>query len=313
MDVTTAGWQVPAVSTRGEAPNQTRMDAVELLVRDLDGMTHFYQHAVTLDVLDQSGPTTTLGRAGVSIVTLRHASHLPSPDPRGAGLYHTAIVFENQRRLAGALASMVQQPRLIFEGGADHLVSEAFYFRDPEGNGLELYRDRPRDEWSIGTDGSIQMGVEPLDPQRFLERWYDPEATGSTASAAIGHLHLQVGDIDAARRFYVDALGFDITAQIGTALFVSAGGYHHHIGLNTWNSAGAGPRAAALGLGDVRIIVPTRDDIDALADRLRLHGIAAADDGHALRFADPWETRICVSPTPGRCYETVSLEQLPVV
>ncbi|MGN7862866.1 VOC family protein [Microbacterium sp. 22303] len=296
MDVTPASWQVPAVPTRGEAPDQTRMDAVELLVRDLDGMTQFYQHAVTLDVLDQSGPSTTLGRAGAPVVTLRHARDLPSPDPRGAGLYHTAIVFEDQRRLAGALASMARRPGLIFEGSADHLVSEAFYFRDPEGNGLELYRDRPREYWNISADGSIQMGVDPLDPRRYLEQWYDEDAAGPDASAAIGHLHLQVGDISAAKRFYVDALGFDITTQIDTALFVSAGGYHHHIGLNTWNSAGVGPRSAALGLGDVRIIVPTRDDVDALADRLRVYGIAAADDGHALRFSDPWETRLIVSP-----------------
>ena len=296
MVLTPADWQIPAVPTRGEAPDETRMDAVELLVRDVEGMTNFYQDAVTLDVLDQSGATITLGRAGVPIVSLRQARDLPRPDPRGAGLYHTAIVFEDQRRLASVLASMAQRAGALFEGSADHLVSEAFYFRDPEGNGLELYRDRPREEWGISADGGIQMGVEPLDPRGFLERWYDPEEERPAASAAIGHLHLQVGDIATARRFYVDALGFDVTTQIGTALFVSAGGYHHHVGLNTWNSAGAGPRAAALGLGDVRILVPARDDVLALADRLRFHGIAATDDGRALRFSDPWDTRISVSP-----------------
>jgi catechol 2,3-dioxygenase len=109
-------------------------------------------------------------------------------------------------------------------------------------------------------------------------------------------VHLQVGDIASARRFYVDLLGFDVTARLDSALFVSAGGYHHHIGMNTWHSAGAAPRAATLGLGDVRILVPTRDDVEALADRLRFHAVPTADDGRTLRFADPWNTELAVSP-----------------
>lgn len=186
-----------------------------------------------------------------------------------------------------------------FTPSADHLVSEAFYFTDPEGNGLELYRDRPRKEWVILPDGTTQMGSLSLDPNDFLLRWYAPDEPDTGASAAIGHVHLQVGDIPTARAFYVDNLGFDVTIQMPTALFVSAGGYHHHIGMNTWHSAGAGPRAASLGLGDVRIAVPTRADVEQLADRVAFHGIPAADDGRSLRLADPWGTGLVVTPDAG--------------
>lgn len=283
-------------ATSGAAPDATRMDAVELLVRDLDTMTAFYQQAVTLDVLDQTGPTATMGRGDTAIMTLRQVPELPSRDPRGAGLYHSAIVFPDEAHLATVLASMARQASALYEGSADHLVSEAFYFHDPEGNGLELYRDRPRDAWVWTPEDRVVMGSQALDPQAFLGRWYDPELPVVGEPAAIGHLHLQVGDIPTALRFYVDVLGLDVTADLGSALFVSAGGYHHHIGLNTWQSAGAGPRAASLGLGDVRFRFPRRDDVEALADRLRSAGVATQDDGRVLRFLDPWGTQLAVTP-----------------
>lgn len=290
-------WHAAAVTTAGAAPDGTQMDAVELLVRDLDAMTDYYHRAVTLDVLEQSGGTATLGRGSQHIMTLRQEKDLPSADPRGAGLYHTAILFQDPHRLASSLLSMAQQVPQTFTGSADHLVSEAFYFTDPEGNGLELYHDRPRDDWQLLPGGGVQMGSLPLDPNAFLQQWLDEGSTDAGDTATIGHVHLQVGDIPTARRFYVDTLGFDVTADMGSALFVSAGGYHHHIGMNTWQSAGAGPRAASLGLGDVRIVVPTRDDVDALSERLRLHGVDAADDGRALRLADPWGTRLLITPS----------------
>lgn len=296
MGVTAVSSSPVAVPTAGAAPDGTRMDAVELLVHDLDAMAAFYQQAVTLDVLGQDGPAITLGRGGVPSVVLRQEKNLPEPDRNGAGLYHTAIVFEDQRRLATALASMAQRASSLYQGSADHLVSQAFYFADPEGNGLELYRDRPREDWDFLPDGTVRMASEFLDPNQFIQQWYDPGAVDAGASAGIGHVHLQVGDIPTARLFYEGILGFDVMLAMDTALFVSAGGYHHHIGMNTWRSAGTGTRAATLGLGDVRVLVPTRDDIDALADRLRHHNIDGADDGRTLRFDDPWGTRLAVTP-----------------
>ncbi len=297
MSMTAPAWFPDAVATPGAAPDHARMGTVELLVRDLDALTAFYRDAVTLDVLDQSGATATLGQGGVPAVRLRQAKDLPPAAPNGAGLYHTAIVFRDQPRLAAALASMAERARGLYEGSADHLVSEAFYFHDPEGNGLELYHDRPRDQWRIDPQGRIAMSSLRLDPQEFLRTWYDPDAPPASGdTAAIGHVHLQVGDIPAARRFYEGILGFDVTMDVGSALFLSAGGYHHHLGMNIWHSAGAGPRAAALGLGDVRIVVPGRDDVEALIDRLRFHDVDLADDGRGVAFADPWNTRIAVVP-----------------
>lgn len=297
VGVALPSWTESAVATPGAAPEAAHMGVVELLVRDLDVMTDFYQQAATLDVLDQSGPTATLGSGGTPTMVLRQEKDLPSFNQYGAGLYHTEILFEDSPRLATALASLAQRSPHTYQGSADHLVSEAFYFADPEGNGLEIYRDRRRDQWNIGADGSVEMGTQFLDPNGFLAKWYDPEAVlkdETEPSAMIGHVHLQVGDIPTARAFYEGVLGFDVTQDLGSVLFLSAGGYHHHVGLNTWKSGGAGPRAASLGLGNVRIRVPNHDDIGALKERLSFHNVASEDDGQALRFADPWGTQLVV-------------------
>ena len=173
-------------------------------------------------------------------------------------------------------------------------MSEAFYFTDPEGNGVELYRDRPRDQWTwVG--GQVQMDTLHIDPVAFVNRelgGLDP-ATLPPTVASLGHVHLQVGDVDSARDFYVDALGFDETfAMPGSALFVSAGGYHHHMAMNVWNSRGAGPRSRTLGLGVVDILVPTLDELGRTGERLRHKGFRPDFDGRTLSVLDPWSNEI---------------------
>jgi catechol 2,3-dioxygenase len=226
---------------------------------------------------------------------LRHEPALRHATPGSAGLFHTAILFETQAALAAALYSVARHAPGTFTGSADHLVSQAFYFTDPEGNGIELYWDRSRAEWSW-THGQIEMATLFLDPNAFLgEHLTDEVVAGSTATdaAAIGHVHLSVGDVATARAFYVDALGFDTTAALGSqALFVSAGGYHHHMAMNVWNSRGAGPRMPALGLGRVDLALPDADALGALQERLRHHGFAVRDDGRTLAFDDPWNNAI---------------------
>lgn len=290
-------WIAEAVSTKGAAPKHTHIDTVELLVRDLESMSAFYQHAVTLDVLDEKDGSILMGRAGIPVLLLRQEKDLPYFNKKNAGLYHTAFLFQDQERLASALAAMAQHASDKYEGAADHLVSEAFYFHDPEGNGIEIYRDKPRSEWPLVGDGTVNMGSHFLDPNVYLQKWYNPEAITDDASLLIGHVHLQVGNVAQAKEFYSNIVGFDVMQDVGNALFVSAGGYHHHIGLNSWNSFGAGPRAASLGLGDVRLVIPTREDIAELDERLRSKNIQTADDGKTLRFEDPWGTQISVSPS----------------
>jgi len=273
----------------------TSMGAVTLLVGDLDAMTAYYRDVVTLQVLHAEGDTVTLGRAGRPLVILTHEPALRHAVPGSAGLFHTAILFESQAALAAALYSVAQHAPQTFTGSADHLVSQAFYFTDPEGNGIELYWDRDRTEWSW-THGQVEMATLYLDPNAFLREHLtataaDTASAGSVSAdaASIGHVHLSVGDVATARAFYVDRLGFDATAELGgQALFVSAGGYHHHMAMNVWNSRGAGPRMPSLGLGRIDLLLPDADALGALGERLRHYGTAVRDDGRTLSFDDPW-------------------------
>lgn len=284
----------------------TAMDAVTLLVGDLDLQLRYYRDVLGLQVVEQpgerfagdaggAGPTrVALGRRGVPLVVLEHAADLPPRTRGSAGLFHTALLFEDRAGLAAALASVARHAPHTYVGSADHLVSLAFYLTDPEGNGVELYWDRARDQWRRTADGGVVMDSLRLDPQEFLaEHLAHPEPGDDPA--VVGHVHLQVGDVAGARAFYVDALGFDVTAEWHGALFVSAGGYHHHLAMNTWGTAGAGPRASSLGLGEVRVVVPTADDLGALRERVRSAGVVPDDDGATLRFEDPWRNVVRVS------------------
>ncbi|CAN5433504.1 VOC family protein [soil metagenome] len=275
----------------------TAMGPVTLRVADLDAMTRYYRDAIALSVLEAAGGTVTLGRDTTPVMILEHSPDLKHASPRDAGLFHTAILFDTEEALAAAVYSVAQKYPNTFTGSSDHLVSKAFYFNDPENNGVELYWDRERSSWSW-VHGSIEMGTVFLDPNRFLqdnltEATIEQPAIGG---ARVGHVHLQVGDVDSAREFYVNRLGFDETIAIpGHALFVSAGGYHHHMAMNTWNSRGAGPRQLALGLGRVDIEVPGTDDIGALTERMKHFGIDTRDDGRSVSFDDPWANLIRVT------------------
>ncbi|WP_412169672.1 VOC family protein [Curtobacterium flaccumfaciens pv. flaccumfaciens] len=278
----------------------TGMGAVTLRVADLDAMIRYYRDGVRLSLLSHDGGVAVLGRGSTPIVVLEHAPAMRHAGPREAGLFHTAILFDTRADLAAALYSVATQYPAGFTGSADHLVSNAFYFTDPEGNGVELYWDRDRTEWSW-THGMVDMDTKYVDPNAFLQEHLTQDALDTAAArpGKVGHVHLSVGDVDAARSFYVDTLGFETTAGFGDALFVSAGGYHHHMAMNTWNSRGAGRRQLALGLGLVRIEVPAADDLGALTERMRHGGVDLADDGRTVAFDDPWANRIEVT-TPGR-------------
>lgn len=271
----------------------TAMGDVELLVRDLDGVLAYYADGVGLDVLAHDGPQAVLGRDGEPIMRLVHRADLPEFERGEAGLFHTAILFGDEASLARAVAGLARYRPGSFTGSADHLVSQAFYFDDPEGNGVELYADRPRAQWRRSAGGGIEMASLRLDPNAFLEQHLPAAPAPEDDGAGIGHVHLQVGDLGQAEQFYAGVLGFDVMARYGSqALFIAAGGYHHHIGLNTWNSRGAGPRAASLGLGQLSIELPTSDDVDALTSRLRTAGVEIRHDGRTVRFDDPWKTVI---------------------
>ena len=272
----------------------TAMGAVTLLVADLDAMTAYYRDAITLRVLSAEGDRVVLGRDTTPVVVLQHSPKLRHAAPRSAGLFHTAILFESPAALAAAVYSVATHAPGTFTGSADHLVSQAFYFTDPEGNGVELYWDRDRTQWSW-THGRVEMDTLFLDPNEFLRENLAEQAVDDPVigAASVGHVHLSVGDVASAREFYVNRLGFDTTAELGaSALFVSAGGYHHHMAMNTWNSRGAGRRMPALGLGRVDIVLPTGDDLGSVAERMSHYRVPVRDDGQALSFEDPWANAI---------------------
>lgn len=285
------------------------MDAVTLRVGDLELMSSYYENALALQPIEERARVDgevhrVLGRGGIPFVRLVATPGLPAVDPRQAGLFHTAFLFEDRAALAGTVLRAAQDPRSRFSGTGDHLVSEAFYFADPEGNGIELYWDRPRETWQW-SGGQVAMDSLYIDPNAYLAE-HLTEAVAADPGidpGIVGHVHLQVGDIDTARQFYIDTLGFEVT--VGNhpgALFAAAGGYHHHVAMNTWNSRGAGPRAAGLGLADVAITLPAREDLDALTARLTRAGIDFADEGRSVTVTDPWGTPVTLS-LPGTTTE----------
>lgn len=276
-------------------PPQTRLGTVSLAVRDLAATTTFYSAGVGLEVISQDGGHTVLGSRGAPLLELTSRPDL-QPAPAGsAGLYHTAVLFEERTDLAAALYAAATVGVGRFTGSADHLVSLAFYFDDPEGNGVELYWDRPRDEWRW-TDSEVAMDSLPLDPNRFIAEFRDQESEPTApkgAAATIGHVHLKVGDIPTARAFYVDTLGLEPTmASWPSALFTAAGGYHHHIGMNIWESRSAGPRSPAHGLASFEILVPDEAALTAVAGRLEEADASFERNDTGLSIDDPWRTRI---------------------
>jgi catechol 2,3-dioxygenase len=287
----------PAASSQDLLPADLTMGTVMLKVGDMKLMTDYYQRALGLEVVAEQDGGVYLGRLNTPLVHLAPAPGLNIPGRGEAGLFHTALLFDNQAALAATIATAAQYDPQLFAGSADHLVSEAFYFSDPEGNGIELYWDRPREAWSW--DGkNVVMDSLALPPQQYLQEHLTESAVQGQrgTEAGVGHVHLQVGDVQTAHDFYVGTLGFEKTAGWhGQALFVSAGGYHHHMAMNVWNSRGAGPRRDTLGLGEVLIEVPAGDDVGALADRLSVAGVAAHHTGAELRFEDPWRNRIRVA------------------
>ena len=271
------------------------MGAVTLRVENLDRMISYYGDGVGLDLISQDSGSAILGRGSNPSVILEYAPELKHASDNQAGLFHTAFLFDTKAQLAYAVASVAAKYPGSFTGSADHLVSEAFYFDDPENNGVELYWDRARTDWSW-KHGEIEMGTFGLDPNQFLQANL-PERVDDTASN-IGHVHLSVGSIDQAKDFYVNKLGFEVTMNWGgTALFVSAGGYHHHMAMNIWRSRDAGLRQPTLGLRDVSIILPNTDDLGAIVERLEHSKLDLRNDGKTIQLDDPWGNQVSLSAT----------------
>ena len=270
-----------------------RIGRVRLRVRNIDAVSEFYQHVLGLAIIDQNAGAITLGAGKVPLLEL---SGDPSATPRharDAGLFHTAFLLPSRVDLAHWLGHAFTLG-IKLQGASDHIVSEAFYLADPEGNGIEVYADRPVSRWR-DTDGQIKMVTEPLNIPDLLSVSMGDWA-GLPEGGIIGHVHLQVGDTAAADAFYQGILGFDISNRYPGASFFGSGGYHHHLACNIWNSRRAGTRpAGAAGLETVEILVRDPSLCAAILARADGAGIPVKPIGDSSAFHDPWGTMIVLT------------------
>ena len=264
-----------AASPGASLDPRARIGVVRLAVADLDRATGFYERAVGLRRLGDRGETVRLGpEGGAPILELEHAPDAPPRPPGTTGLFHFAILVPGRGDLAAAI-HRVTDAGWGFTGASDHLVSEALYLRDPEHNGIEIYRDRPREEWDYDGD-EVRMATIPLDAEGVLREQGEADPAGSMpAATTMGHVHLNVADLDATEEFYARHLGLDVTVRnFPGALFLSAGGSHHHVGANTWNGEGAPPPPpGALGLRSFEIVTPDgdgREETDPFGNAIRI-------------------------------------------
>jgi len=264
---------------------RTTIGEVHLTISDLDRSVRFYQSHLGFTLHRRDGATAALGAGADDLLVLSQCE--TAPRVRGTtGLYHFAILVPSRADLARALRRLVGTDTVL-QGAADHGVSEALYLADPDGNGIEVYRDRPRAEWPY-VGGALRMGADPMDLERLLGE-SDGDAQGLASGTVIGHVHLHVSRLPDAERFYVDVLGFELMQRYGpSALFVSAGGYHHHIGLNTWAGVGAPPPPpGAIGLRHFVVRLPDNHALAAIADRLRAAEVPFESRNDGVLTRDP--------------------------
>src|SRR5215218_7178133 len=272
-----------STSTTGALlPDATRLGPVHLTVTDLARSVAFYEEVIGLRVQRMDG-----GEAAVGDVLVLHEEPSARRAGRHAGLYHVALLFGTRAELA-RVAVRIAVTQTPIQGASDHGTHEAIYLGDPDGNGLELAWDRDRSVWP-SYEEQLAGGVQPLDVHSLLAVVESEQPTVRAGDGVtVGHVHLHVGDTEAAKRFYRDGLGFEVQADLGTALFVSAGGYHHHVGLNVWRGQGVPPQPDGIvGLRHWTLVVPDAGAHDAVAGRLTAIGAAVEERADGLLARDP--------------------------
>jgi catechol 2,3-dioxygenase len=288
--------QAPTESTYSIHPG-TMIGLVTLTVADLARSVQFYEDVLGFRVIEQTQEAASLGvQTGPALLNLNVRPGATPKPARATGLYHFAILVPDRVALRYSLQRLADT-RYPLAGASDHLVSEALYLSDPDGNGIEIYRDRPRESWLRAGD-QVVMASDPLDLQSILAEARHDAGTwsGLPADTRIGHIHLQVADLAEAQRFYHRVVGFDIMAAMPGALFLSAGGYHHHLGLNTWQSRGASPApAGSAGLRSFALTVPDHDERERLVARLEAAAVPIEWLQGTVVFSDPWHNRVVLS------------------
>jgi len=242
-------------------PPETHIGKVRLRVADIDGLTAFYERVLGLRAVERPSGLVALGsEGGQALIELVSAPDAAPAPGFSTGLFHFAILVPDRAELARSLRRIAETGWRL-TGASDHLVSEALYLRDPEGNGIEIYRDRPRSEWGYEPSGELRMGTVALDIDSVMAELPDGDDPGMPGGTRMGHVHLHVAELPPSEAFYAGELGLDVTVRsYQGALFLSRDGYHHHIGLNTWQGEGAPPPPpGSRGLEDFELLVPDGD------------------------------------------------------
>ncbi len=267
-------------------PEAARLGHVQLTVPNLKKSVAFYKTVMGMQVHRQEKNIAYMGAGADDLLVLAENPDAKMPR-RATGLYHFAILVPSRFELARALLNFVQND--IELGFGDHIVSEAIYFNDPDGNGIEVYRDRPRSEW-YDAQGNFVMGTLPVDVRGVLSE-LDNETDvwrGMHRDTVLGHMHLKIANVNRDAAFYRDVIGFDEMANMGSAAFLSAGGYHHHLGMNVWESAGASPPPRdAAGLDYFTVILPDDDAFARVTNRVVQAGATLQETDAGLLVRDP--------------------------
>jgi catechol 2,3-dioxygenase len=271
----------------------TRLGYVHLTVSDLKRSISFYERALGFQVHEKKEASASLGAGRDDLLVLTEEPGAESV-PKRTGLYHFAILVPSRLALAQSLKNMIET-ETDMQGFADHLVSEAIYLADPDGNGIEIYRDRPKAAWEY-ENGRLKMGTEPLDIESVLAELnnYPQTWQGLQSETVLGHMHLHVANLQAAQEFYQETLRFDLMVNLyGSAAFLSAGGYHHHVGINTWNGVGAPPPPpGAVGLRYFMIKLPDSAALYQLLTRLNEAHVVYENSNGGVFVRDPSENGI---------------------
>jgi catechol 2,3-dioxygenase len=267
--------------------------AIALKVRDLDRVSAFYRDGLGLEVIESDKNAVSLGAGGVPFVHLEHAPNAKPDDTRTAGLYHTAFLLPTRGDLARWLL-YVSEKRVPLTGASDHFISEAIYLDDPEGNGVEVYCDRPTEKWEW-TGDSLKITTDPLDLDDLVSAAGRETWAGAPGGTRIGHVHLRVGNVEQAEKFYRDEIGLAVTRRRGGASFMSSGRYHHHIAGNVWHSNGAGRRDEdRAGLTWFSFETADAATFDAVKACLTQADAPISEIAGGIETSDPWGTRVRV-------------------